>query len=236
MDWTAFWSQFGGIATATLVVGYLARKLIEMQISKGLESYSADLERTLEDYKAVIRRAEIRYSGLYARQAESIEHVARDLRGLYRAAEAYVSHMQGADAGDEAKTATFQDALDRFGQSFDERRVYFNRDQKARLDQLKKDIFGVAWDFKMGRQGFTKRAKERSEDEDFYFWSDCVNRLRDKVGPALVLLEDDFAHLLGVEETGDRAGHAGLEPPPKEPPPKEPKPSKAQPAAPEVPK
>jgi hypothetical protein len=200
--WGTLWTSLGGGAVASAVVAFLAREWISTRIRKAIEheyqvkemklkgQLDGELEGLRAGYKKVLDENQIRFSRLYAEQADAIKTVYQLLVDLESKMKTFVNPLQFAPK-DPQKAAEFfdqqhKDATD----SYNECNTRYRKLRIFLPERVCQDIDKL---LEIARKAYTESRQDERDPEVEPF-----DAMRGPFQSIRKQLEDRFRELLGL--------------------------------------
>ncbi len=189
--WQAILVAFGGNAALLLVLGILARSLLNNALDKDLERFKGQLQLTAIEH-------EVTFTGLQQKRAEVIAELYKLLVKAYWEAESFTSPMEWAgEPSKKEKYITANNAIVDYFRFFDQHRIYLSTGLCEQLESFAKEIrepvirFG-AW---VRHESLSGQAAQDMNDA----WDNSWHKVRDEVPKLRQAIEREFRALLGSD-------------------------------------
>ncbi len=194
--WQELLRQLLSVAIVLVVLGYVARKVIEHWLSRRLDQHKSDLGHAsamaLETLRHELRVAEAQRSRLLARQASIVAGVFARLERLHEALRRLSAPiLHKGEGGAEPLKDAAVDRFNEFTTYYYERSIWLDLatcDLLNELAELLKKLL-TEMDYNLDENG---QVKDRAR------WIETYKRLQEDVPVARLALDTQFRALLGL--------------------------------------
>ena len=206
LNWLA--STLGTTAVLGFVI-FVARTFIIEKISASikykydidLETHKANLKRDydvqIEQLKAQLQIANVRFSHIYAKQAEAIAATYEKLLPLVDAVEDYTKLIQSSDENDiNKRIGALNSASNTFFVFYRRVKIYIPKPTAKRLTDFVNVVLNIARKHSMLES--MAMLRHHTTEEKLERFGKEIDEMKTRVTPLLAELENDFQTLLGV--------------------------------------
>ena len=205
MDWTSFFSAFGGTAAGLMIAGWLGKNFVEHQLKKTSDAHRMQLQadhdiarqRAILELKNELTVLRERSAQLHDKRIDVIEKLYEGLTLTRTRAQEFLHPMEMAGApSKEELLKPLIDAYNEVNKLFRAKRIYFSRDTCELVDAALSAIreptqrFSFVLDYsKWDRAQFREKINVHAN-----MWETFT----EQVPKAMAAVEDEFRKLLGV--------------------------------------
>jgi len=194
MDWnviiTTVLTSSSITALILAVMGYLSKNLFSQILSRDIERYKSDLQKTAFENQT-------RFQILHTKRAMIIEELYRCLVQAERDAKSLIQPLQfsGEPSQEEKFTKALNSGNSLF-ESFECHRIYFTKESCERIDHFLQGLRNALIDFQLvlNSQKSGGAAAVKSVDTWIVTW----DNLQKELPPIKADIEKDFREILGI--------------------------------------